>query len=133
MNALAVQQVRQDKPRGTGTDDPHLCAYSHRFFAAFIARLLSARAEVSFAKNRSTTSRGTGLLSICSESAEERTAQTLISKHSTANSFLLNSRWRTQKLLRRHSVISDSTITLSDRRDGDLNDARKSTRGIPTI
>ena len=46
---------------------------------------------------------------------------------------LLNSLCRTQKLLRRHSVISDSTTTVSPKRDGAVNDARTSTIGIPTI
>ena len=77
-------------------------------------------------ENFSMTSRGTGLLSIRSGSRSDTAAQTLISKHSTANTFLLDNLWRTQKLLRRHSVISDSTTTVSENRDGAMNEDRKS-------
>ncbi len=84
-------------------------------------------------ENFSITSRGTGLLSIFSGSLSEIAAQTLISKHSTAKTLLLNNRWLMQKLLRRHSVISDSTTTVSENREGDLKETRRSTRGIPTI
>src|ERR1700691_5918277 len=130
MNALPMQKMREHKPGGTGSHNANLGLYFHYLFRRDF--LSDARGVVS-AENIRITSRGTGLLSIRSGSASDAAAQTLTSKHSTARTFLLNNRWRTEKLLRRHSVISDSTTTASENRDGVMNEARKSTRGIPTI
>lgn len=105
-------------------------AHLHYLFPREVRRTLP---EVLLAENLSMTSRGTGLLSILSGSEAEIAAQTLVSTHSTAKTFLLNRRCRIQKLLRRHSVTSDSTTTTSENRDGDVNDAFTSTRGIPTM
>jgi hypothetical protein len=32
MNSASLQEVRQDKPRGSGSHNPNLCADAHRFF-----------------------------------------------------------------------------------------------------
>jgi hypothetical protein len=32
VNALSVQEMRENEPRRSRSNNPHLCTYSHRFF-----------------------------------------------------------------------------------------------------
>src|SRR5580700_8221964 len=129
-----MQQLRKHEPRRPCSHNPNLCPDSHGFFRRDFPWIWSSfRSFFRSPENLAITSCGTGLLSIFSLSSGDWTAQTRVSRHSTANTFLLNNLWRTQKLLRRHSVISDSTTTASENRDGAMKDARTSTIGMPII
>ena len=90
INPFSVQQMRQNQPGRSSPHNPHLCASSHGFFRRDFRGDLRSFFPT---ENISITSRGTGLPSIRSGSASDTAAQTLISKHSTASTSLLNSLW----------------------------------------
>src|SRR5579862_1432393 len=91
MNALSVQQVRQDQPRGPRTYNPYLCPYLHYYYYFFCGGFLPA-VFLPCTRNFSMISRGTGLPSIFSGSSAEIAAHTLVSRHSTPRTPRLNNR-----------------------------------------
>src|SRR5271170_3001083 len=110
-----MQQVPQQQSCRARSHDSDLCPDPlHRpgMSAYFLA--VGGAAGVFGAPNFSFTSAGTSFDSSRPEPSAARADHTRFSTISTASSFPLMNRWLTVKLLRPHSVMDDSTLSVSE-------------------